>query len=70
MEEHRPKKLLDQVRARSELGEGMPSASNTVPGEPNEPTATGAGGTIPEYAPPLPDRLWSGRVCPNAASML
>jgi hypothetical protein len=38
MEEHRPKKLLDQVhacpacpeRSRGELGEGMPSASNTI----------------------------------------
>ena len=26
MEEHRPKKLLDQVRACPELAEGMPSA--------------------------------------------
>ena len=31
MEGHRPKKLLDQVRAYPELGEGMPSASNAGP---------------------------------------
>jgi hypothetical protein len=30
MEEHRPKRLSDQVRACLELGEGMPSASNTT----------------------------------------
>ena len=29
MEEHRPRKLLDQVYACPELAEGMPSASNT-----------------------------------------
>jgi hypothetical protein len=31
MEDHRPKKLLDQVHACPEPGEGMPSASNTLP---------------------------------------
>ncbi len=30
MDEHRPKKLLDQARACPEPGEGMPSASNTI----------------------------------------
>ena len=33
MEEHRPKKFLDQVRACPELGEGMPSASRAVAGQ-------------------------------------
>jgi hypothetical protein len=30
MGEHRPKKLLDQIRAYPELGEGAPSASRAV----------------------------------------
>lgn len=39
MEEHRPKKLLDQVRACPELAEGMPSASNAIPIAPSRPTS-------------------------------
>ena len=31
MEEHRSKRILDQVRVCRELAEGMPSASNTIP---------------------------------------
>ncbi len=31
MEEHRPKKLLDRVGARPACGEGMLSASHTIP---------------------------------------
>jgi len=45
MEEHRPKKLLDQVRACPELGEGMPSASNTIPIAPSRPTSAGSSAT-------------------------
>jgi hypothetical protein len=51
MEEHRPKKLLDQVRACPELGTGMPSASNTIPSDdvhplaPSKPTSAGSSAT-------------------------
>jgi len=45
MEEHRPKKLLDQVRACPELAEGMPSASNTTPIVPSKPTLAGSNAT-------------------------
>jgi len=45
MEEHRPKKLLDQVRACPQLAEGMPSASNTVPIAPSRPTSAGSNAT-------------------------
>jgi hypothetical protein len=46
MEEHRPKKLLDQVRACPELAEGMPSASNTIPIAPSKPTPAGSSVTF------------------------
>ena len=45
MEEHRPKKLLDQVRACPERFEGMPSASNTIPIAPSRPMSAGSHAT-------------------------
>jgi hypothetical protein len=45
MEGHRPKELLDQVRAYPELGEGTPSASNTIPIARSRPTAAGSNAT-------------------------
>ena len=45
IEEHRPKKLLEQIRACPELAEGMPSASNTIPIAPTRPTSAGSNAT-------------------------
>ena len=42
MDGHRPKELLDQVRAYPELGEGTPSASNTIPIARSRPTSAGS----------------------------
>jgi hypothetical protein len=53
MEEHRPRKLLDQVRACLELGEGMPSASNTIPIARSRPASAGAGGTPYRHGVPV-----------------
>ena len=72
MEGHRPKKPLDQVRTYPELGEGTPSASNTIPIARSRPTSAGSKAaslstayvTRPKWALPRP-RSASPRVSPQ-----
>jgi uncharacterized protein YyaL (SSP411 family) len=72
MEGHRPKKLLDQVRTYPELGEGTPSASNTIPIARSRLTSAGSNAAslsaacITRPKPTLP-RPWSAspRVSPQ-----
>ena len=63
MEEQRPKKLLDQVRACPELAEGTPSASSTTPSAPSKPTPAGSNATSFPTTPTSAMRHPQGAPC-------